>query len=123
MFGTEHARLERVFLQIRGMESYPLSIADNPPIDPDADPGWAERCVIWQRVLAPYSRSSPLSISAPEPQIMFDIAESLQHPQRDGQYAAEGKVTVTAVLDELTRLLGDSAPADLREQLATPINS
>ncbi|PRZ44029.1 hypothetical protein CLV47_101153 [Antricoccus suffuscus] len=123
LFGTEHDRLEQVFLQLRGMESYPVAAADDPQADTEPDPGWAERCAVWQRVLAPYSRSSPLSISAPEPQITFDIAESLKYVDRDAEYAAAGKVTVTAAIEEIRRQLGDRSPADLAHQLTARISA
>lgn len=121
LFGTEHQRLEDAFLQLRGIEPYPLPVSDLPLTDPDADPDLAARAAVWARVLAPYARSSPLSLSAPEPQITFDIAESLRRPDKDAQYAAEGKTTVTAVIAEIAGHLGDDAPPDLREQLTAQI--
>ena len=123
LFGTEHDRLEQVFMQLRGIETYPVAAADDPPADSESDPGWAERCVVWQRVLAPYSRSSPLSISAPEPQITFDIAESLQFGDRDAEFAAAGKVTATAAIEEIRRQLGDNSPTDLTNQLTQRISA
>lgn len=121
LFGTEQELLEDVFMQIRGIEAFPVNVLDDPPADPDHDSEWEMRAVVWQRVLAPYTRSSPLSLSAPEPQLAFDIAESLLHVTRDEEYMAEGKTTVTAVIAEVARQLGDDAPADLREQLTARI--
>lgn len=122
LFGTEHEQLEEVFLHLRGIESFPLSDPNDAPADPADDPEWVSRAAIWDRVLAPYNRSSPLSLSAPEPQIAFDIAESLLHVTRDEEYMAEGKTTVTAVVAEVARQLGKDAPADLHEQLTARIH-
>lgn len=117
LFGTEHDRLEQVFLHLRGCEAYPLAIVDDPPPPGDMDQEWQERVAVWQRVLAPYGRSTPLQVSAPEPQVMFDLFESLQSPGLDAELAAAGKVTVSAVIDELERRLGDNVPDDLYELL------
>lgn len=121
LFGTEREPLEEVFVQLHGMEAFPLDNADDPSAGPAGDLEWEMRNAVWQRVLAPYVRFSPLSISAPDPQTAFDIAESLQQSDRDTEYHAQGKTTVTAVLAEVARQLGDEAPADLREQLTAPI--
>lgn len=121
LFGTEHERLEEVFLQLHGIASYPLE-ASNEAADGTADEDWDTRNAVWDRVLAPYSRSSPLSISAPEPQIAFDIAESLTF-DRDEEYAAQGKTTVTAIVAEVANTLGPDAPSDLRDLLTAPIRS
>lgn len=121
LFGTEHEPLEEVFLQLRGIQAFPLNDPNDPPADPAQHPDWQMRRAVWDRVLAPYARFSPLSISAPEPQIAFDIAESLLHVDRDDEYSAEGKTTVTAVVTEVARQLGNDAPADLHKQLTAPI--
>lgn len=128
LFGTEHERLEEVFLQLRGIEAYPLASSDDPG-DPGDETGRderAERAVVWDRVLAPYARFSPLSISAPEPQVTFDVAESLHWPDREAEFAAQGKTTVTQVVAEVARHLGDigsaaEAEADVRARLLAPI--
>lgn len=121
LFGTEHDRLEQVFLQLRGAERYPMAVADEAPADYEADDGWAERVVVWERVLEPFSRSTPLQISAPEPQILFDLIESARVAGHDEELAAGGKVTVTAAVAEVATRLGEDAPADLRERLLAPI--
>ncbi|RKT79756.1 hypothetical protein DFJ68_3234 [Terracoccus luteus] len=129
LFGTEHERLEEVFLQLRGIEAYPLASGDDPVDDDDAAGAGAElaeRAAVWDRVLAPYARFSPLSISAPEPQVTFDVAESLHWPDREDEFAAQGKTTVTQVVAEVARRLGDTgssteADADVRARLLAPI--
>ena len=127
LFGTEHERLEEVFLQLRGIVPYPLESAhellDRKPGDAESHEEWDVRNTTWDRVLAPYSRSSPLSLSAPEPQIAFDIAESLKYLDRDAEYAAEGKTTVTAIVKEVAHVLGPQASGDLRDRLTSPIKS
>lgn len=123
LFGTEHDRLEQMFLHLRGCESYPLATIDDPPTTDIEDQGWEERVAVWQRVLAPFSRSTPLQVSAPEPQVMFELFESLQHPDSDAELAAAGKVTLSAVIDEIVRRLAGNAPDDLRELLTAPTNS
>lgn len=122
LFGTEREPLEEVFLQLRGMEAFPLDDPNDPPTDSADYAEWEMRCAVWNRVLAPYARFTPLSISAPEPRVAFDIAESLRQSDRDPEYHAQGKTTVTAVVAEVARQLGDEAPADLRAQLTAPIN-
>ncbi len=74
-------------------------------------------------MLAPFGRSTPLQVSAPEPQVLFDLFESLQHHDGDTALAAAGKVTVSAVIDELERRPGGNAPEDLRELLTAPARS
>lgn len=119
LFGTERANLERVFLQLKGLEAYPLDLSEG--TGSDTDPDREMRQAIWNRVLARYSRFSPLAISAPELQVTFDMAESLKYVDRDVEYAAEGKTTVTAAVAEVERHLGQDAPPDLFEQLTAPI--
>lgn len=121
LFGTEHAKLEDAFLGLRGIEEFPLTLTGDIMVDHEPDPDWSERAVVWDRVLEPYSRSNPLAISAPEPQVTFDIADSLYHGDRDEEYEMQGKTTVTAVVAEVSRMLGEDAPQDLREQLIAPI--
>ena len=121
-FGTEHDRLEQAFVHLRGCQAYPLATFDDPPPAGDEDTDWHERATVWHRVLAPYRRSTPLQISAPEPQVLFDLFESLQHHDGDAELAAAGKVTVSAVIDELERRLGGDTPDDLRELLTAPVS-
>lgn len=121
LFGTEHVRLEDAFANLRGIEEYLLTLPGDIMIDHEPDPGWSEQAVVWDRVLAPYNRSSPLAISAPEPQISLDIAESLYYGNRDEEYGLEGKTTVSDVVAEVARILGADAPQDLRERLTAPI--
>ena len=123
LFGTEHDRLEQAFVHLRGCQAYPLATFDDPPPAGDEDADWHERATVWHRVLAPYRRSTPLQISAPEPQVLFDLFESLQQQDGDAELAAAGKVTVSAVIDELERRLGGDAPDDLRELLTAPARS
>lgn len=127
LFGTERKPLEDMFVRLHGMEAFPrdtpdeLGDSDDPPAGGVDDLEREMRSAVWDRVLAPYARFSPLSISAPEPQVAFDIAESLRQSDRDTEFHVQGKTTVTAVVAEVTRQLGDTAPADLRERLIAPI--
>lgn len=122
LFGTEHDRLQRIFSQLRGTQEYPLPPEDSPP--EGADPAeWRERAATWHRVLAPYARYSPLSIHTPEPQVMFDIVESLSDLSRDAQLAASGKVTVTQAVATIRERLADAAPPDLHERLVARIST
>ncbi len=123
LFGTEHDRLEQVFLHLRGCEPFPIAVADDPPLDDEDRPDWEARVLVWERVLAPFARSTPLQVSAPEPQIMFDLIESLRRDGRDEELAAAGKVTMTAVLEEVARRLGGDVPDDLRDRLLAPLPS
>ena len=121
LFGTEHEGLEEMFLQLRGIEAYPLTAADAQPEDPEADAEWADRADVWDRVLAPYARFSPLSISAPEPQITFDIVESLRYPERQVDHVAQGKTTAHAVVGEVARQLGDADETEVLARLTAPV--
>ncbi|MGO1383671.1 MAG: hypothetical protein ACTHWA_12400 [Arachnia sp.] len=123
LFGTEHVRLEDAFANLRGMEDYPLAFSSDIMVGHEPDACWSERAVTWDRVLEPYNRSSPLAISAPEPQISLDIAESLYFGNRDEEYTLEGKTTVTSVVAEVARMLGTEDVEDLKERLIAPIKS
>lgn len=101
LFGTQRASLERAFLDMDGVDAYPVE-----PLGDD-DAADLERAEVWDRVLVPYARFTPLSVSAPEPQVLFDIAESWgQGPEADEALAAQGKVTISGVVDAYLRLGG-----------------
>lgn len=115
LFGTQRAALESAFLDMDGVEAYPVE-----PLGED-DAADVARAEVWDRVLAPYARFTPLSVSAPEPQVLFDIAESrAQGPEADEALAAEGKVTITAVVDSCTRF-GRTGREDVRARLLGPV--
>ena len=114
LFGTQRQVLHAAFADMDGVEAYPVE--DGPHQDRDAP----DRAVVWGRVLAPYVRFTPLSVSAPEPQVLFDVIESQDlGPDADAMLRAEGKVTISAVVDACRRL-GSGAPEDLRETLLAP---
>lgn len=127
LFGTEHASLEQIFRQLRGIEPYPIPAIDGVSADviaPDpADHDRRERAATWARVLAPYSRFSPLAISAPEPSLAFDLIESLGARDQDEVLARQGKLTVGAVVADVAERLGDQAPEDLEAVLIEPITN
>jgi hypothetical protein len=58
-----------------------------------------------------------MSWSAPEPEPLFDVEESLRDRQHEADFIAEGKVTASLVVGEVRRLLGEGAGDDLDEQL------
>ncbi|WP_151526486.1 hypothetical protein [Serinicoccus kebangsaanensis] len=114
LFGTQRAVLHQAFLDMEGVEAYPVEAGASPEEDaPD-------RAAVWDRVLAPYARFMPLSVSAPEPQVLFDIVESRrQGPEQDEVLAAEGKVTISAVVEACARL-GTGEADGMRERLLAP---
>ncbi|MGB7423982.1 MAG: hypothetical protein WA903_03650, partial [Ornithinimicrobium sp.] len=123
LFGTEHRLLEERFEDMDGIESYPVEMEDDPLAAEGTDPQREERLETWNRVLRPYSRSSPLEISAPEPQVMFDIIESIES-RSDGALAFAEKITVAATVNDINRRLGGEEDlAALRERVLAPITS
>lgn len=122
LFGTEHASLEAAFAQLRGIEPYPVPSLEDYKDPQDCDPDERLRREVWNRVLDRYTRFRPLSISAPEPQIAFDLVESLADPGQDERLATEGKVTLTAVLEEVSRRLGEETPDALRQRILAPLD-
>jgi hypothetical protein len=63
------------------------------------------------------SRSPSLTWQAPEPELLFDIAESLRDPAGDSARAASGRLTVPAVLAALAAQLGADDHAALRSRV------
>lgn len=123
LFGTEHRLLEERFEDMDGIESYPVEMEDDPLAPEVMDPQREERLETWNRVLRPYSRSSPLTVSAPEPQIMFDIIESIDS-RSDGALAFAEKITVTAAVNDINRRLGgEEDRVALRERVLESITS
>ncbi|WP_298751355.1 hypothetical protein [uncultured Serinicoccus sp.] len=114
LFGTQMAVLHAAFADMDGIEAYPVDGGGA------ADPEGEERAAVWDRVLAPYARFTPLSVSAPEPQVLFDVIESEDAgAEGDDALAAQGKVTVSAVVEASARL-GTGPQADVRERLLSP---
>lgn len=126
LFGTEQISIEKIFEQINGIQHYPI-----PPVDgvstaeiaPDpADADLRERAATWERVLAPYTRSAPLSLAAPDPNLAFALIESLMAGDRDEELAAEGKVTASAVVADVASRLDSQDPDQVRARLLDPIS-
>lgn len=121
LFGTEHRKLEERFGEVDGMEPYPVEMEDDPFASSEDDPAREERLETWDRVLRPYGRSTPLTIDAPEPQIMFDIIESIES-RSDGALAFAEKITVTAAINDINRRLGGTQNlAELRARVLAPL--
>jgi hypothetical protein len=122
LLGTESHALEAAWAAVDGVEAYPAASLADPPTDPDVDPGWSDRRLVWDRLTAPFRRSLPLSWRAPDPSLLFDLAESMADPGRDDELAASGGVTQSLVMEALGELLGDSAPADLLAMVTRPVD-
>ena len=120
--GTNIARLEEAWEGLPEVESFPVPIAAHPEGSLEADPQWTERATIWDRVLEPYRRYSPISWSTSEPQFLFDVEESQRHPYRDADLVAEGKITARLVIDKVRSLLREETPDNLYEQLTCSPN-
>jgi hypothetical protein len=108
LVGTESDAMEQRWRAVDGVESYPLPNPDAPAGDEDADAA-SRREAVWSRVMAPYANSSPLSWMAPDPQLLFDVVDSVAAADGDAARADEGKLTVTLVAAELARLMGTDA--------------
>ncbi len=121
LVGTEQGRLEDSWREVRGVQPYPVANAADPPADIDFDPEWSERCAVWERVLRPYRFETPLCWQASDPQLLFDIVESLSHPEREAELTEEGRPTATLVIEETRRLLGNAAMPELEALVTRPI--
>jgi hypothetical protein len=112
LVGTNSDRLEQAWLSVDGVEAYPVTVDDQPPLFPESDPEWAKRAIVWDRVLAPYAHAQPITWAASEPQLFFDVTESLAHPERDQANAADGRLTVPLVVEQVRQLLDDPGHGD-----------
>ena len=122
LLGTESHSLEAAWAAVDGVEAYPAATVADAPADPTRDPGWADRRLVWDRVTAPFRRSSPLAWRAPDPSLVFDVAESMANPGRDDELAASGSVTQSLVMEALGEMLGKSAPADLLDLVTRAVD-
>ncbi|MCP3427089.1 hypothetical protein NBM05_13975 [Rothia sp. AR01] len=117
LLGTERPALEQHFMGIEGMEPYPIPEEDAPE-DEEA----AERAALWRRALAPYRHIAPLSLSAPDPSLLFDASESILARIQDDELASRGKITSSEIVAEAARRLPDRSwdevDARLRKRLA-----
>lgn len=111
LFGTQHLRLVEAFEQVEGLERYPV---DLPGVTTPSDP---ERAAVWERVLAPFGRSQPLAVSAPDPEVLFDVFESLTPGNEDVDLEAAGRVTVTGTLAQLALMAPHLDPAVVSERV------
>jgi hypothetical protein len=109
LLGTEGEGLQSVWQAIPGVEPFAFDDAHDSERFPSTDRDFSqEHEKIWARVLAPFATANPLCWTAPDPQLLFDILDSLGHPECDEAQAAEGRVTVPLVLAQLRRLTNDS---------------
>lgn len=122
LLGTESHSLEAAWAAVDGVEAYPAATVADPPADPTLDPRWADRRLVWDRLTAPFRRSSPLAWRAPDPSVLFDLAESMADPSRDDELAASGSVTQSLVVEALGEMLGESAPADLLDLVTRAVD-
>jgi chorismate-pyruvate lyase len=117
LVATQCDPLHESWRGIRGVEAFPVaSVGTSPDLDSDYE-GWAERAEIWGRVLRPYHRSAPVRWDAPESAALFDLTESLNHPDRDAVLYTDGAPTIPAVSAEVRRLLAGQTPQTLDSML------
>jgi hypothetical protein len=108
LLGTENKSLEAAWAGIDTVERYDIPEPDALQRS-DVEEGLAQRERLWSRVTAPYVRSSPVSWKAPDPQLLFDIVDSLGHLDGDAARAEAGEITVTLVAEALAPLIGVSS--------------
>jgi hypothetical protein len=119
LLGTESEALQHAWQAIPGVELFAFDDGDDSERSGSADRDSSqEHGEIWARVLAPFATANPLCWTAPDPQLLFDILDSLDHPESDEAQAAKGRVTVPLVLAELQRLTHDES-AGLDQALTT----
>jgi hypothetical protein len=117
LLGTGSDRLEQAWQAVAGVEPFAVTAPDQRPDRPEADAGWVERAEVWDRVTAPLRGAAPLTWQAPEPELLFDIAESQRDAAGDSARAASGRLTVPAVLAALAAQLGTEDHAALRSRI------
>lgn len=115
LVSTNSSAFELGWRRVPGLLRYPLPESDDDQARHNDD--WVERFGVWERILAAYPRSGALAWRAPDPQLYAELTESLHDPSLDAKLGSEGKVTVTAVLAEVHRLLGPSAPSGVEAEL------
>lgn len=106
LLGTENKALENAWAGVEAVETYPIPAPDAQFRQAEPDETFAAREATWARVTAPFVRSSPVSWRAPDPELLFDIVDSLGHLDGDAARAEAGEITVTLVARELAPLLG-----------------
>jgi hypothetical protein len=122
LLGTESHALEAAWAAVDGVEAYPAASVADPPTEPQLDPGWADRRLVWDRLIFPFRRSSPLSWRAPDPSLLFDLAESMADPDRDDELAASGSVTQSLVMEALGEMLAESVPDNLLDMVTRTVD-
>lgn len=104
LVGTASAELETAWREVRGVEAYPISIDGQPAANVAEDDDTLSRQAVWDRVLSPFVRSAPLSWTASEPELLFDVIESLRDPDVDEQHEGGARVTAGLVVREVQRI-------------------
>lgn len=104
LLGTECAALEERWQGIDGVERFSIPDPDD-MTRLDDDDGLAARAETWARITAPFANSGPISWRLPDPELLFDIFDSLADPDRDSVRAEEGEITVALVAAAVKRLL------------------
>lgn len=107
LLGTNCDVLEQAWQRVVGVEQFAVPTSDEPGDARGTDPEWAQRAATWERVTRPFRNSSPITWSAPEPELLFAVTESLREPAEDAMRAEAGELTVTMVIDEVARHLAD----------------
>jgi hypothetical protein len=113
LLSTASQELENAWNQVHGVERYRVVVIENPltPTETEYHEALARK-VTWDRVLAPYQRAAPLSWTASEPELLFDVIESTRNPEYDDQREADGRITARLVLREAGRLAKDRYTGD-----------
>jgi len=120
LLGTESMVLRQRWQEVDGVEPYPLPDPDQPTDEAVDDV--AERAAVWTRVLAPFTHSAPVTWLAPDPELLFDVVDSLRDPTGDEHRAADGLVTVSLIADALVQHHGIAAD-DVLEIMTTQPNA
>jgi hypothetical protein len=113
LLGTNCDVLEQAWQRVNGVEQFAVTTSDDPGKARGTDPEWAQRAATWERVTRPFRSSSPITWSAPEPELLFAVTESLREPAEDVTRADAGELTVTMIIDEVGRQLAGVAGVDL----------
>ena len=117
LLSTNCQAFEQAWRRLPALQRFPLAGAGEESTLGEDD--WAERFAIWERILSAFPRSRRLLWQAPLPRLHADVAGSLRDPASDERLFTDGHITLTAVLAEVHRLLGSSAPSGLDRELVT----
>lgn len=123
LLATDSDPLEQAWAGVDKVEPFSLASTIEAGRSNESDEHWVQGQAVWNRVLEPYRHSAPLAWTAPEPELLFEVMDSLRSPADAAALAAAGGITADLVVDAVRQKLGRDAPDDLARQLTTTVGS